>query len=65
MHNIKLHGIYEIADIDYRFSDGWLGFTHEPTWFHNPKFFVPLEDWQQAETMVEVLKEDLELVEVV
>lgn len=26
---------------------------------------IPLDHWQQAETMVEVLKEDLELVEVV
>jgi hypothetical protein len=29
------------------------------------RYFVPKEDWQQAETMVEVLKEDLELVETI
>lgn len=38
--------------------------SDHPEGAYYPTRFVPLEDWQQAETMVEVLKEDLELVEV-
>lgn len=33
-------------------------------WWVGSSLFASPEDWQQAETMVEVLKEDLELVEV-
>lgn len=43
-----------------RYCDVLMPITNNFWWFL-AKRFVPKEDWQQAETMVEVLKEDLEL----